>query len=156
MVTLLWNGWQPFETKGQEADIWLVKPGTSPLCYSPWTNSQDADAWNLLIPYDSYSRTQTETAWIRKPYGGTLQVWVSLWDGAYNRWPETGRITGSGLQARIYRNNKLVASPTVPVSPTTATSDNWFIGTINLNMGTWTPANQIRTDAQLPSCVLVP
>jgi thermitase len=155
-VTLLWNGWQPFETKGLEADIWLVKPGTSPICYSPWTNSQDADAWNLLIPYDSYSRTQTETAWIRKSYGGTLQVWVSLWDGAYNRWPETGRITGSGLQARIYRNNKLVAAPTVPVSPTTATSDNWFIGTINLNMGTWTVANQVKTDAQLPSCALVP
>jgi subtilisin family serine protease len=29
-ATILWNGWQPFESKGLEADIWLVDPGVTP------------------------------------------------------------------------------------------------------------------------------
>ncbi|MGE5250345.1 MAG: S8 family serine peptidase [Bacteroidota bacterium] len=155
-VTLLWNGWQPFESKGLEADIWLVDPDAGPACYTSWLHPQDADNWNLLIPYDSYTRSQTETAWIKKSYGGVVNVWVTLWDGSFGRWPSTGRITGTGLQVRIYRNNRQVSLLTVPASPTTTTADNWLVGRIDLDAGTWTAFNQIRTDSQIASCIRVP
>jgi len=155
-TTIMWTGWQPYESKGLEFDIWLVDPGSVPTCYSTWSNPIDDDPWNILLPVDSWARGQTEAAWIKKAYGGTLQVWVTLWDGAYNTWPDTARITGSRLLFRVYKNNKQVAALRAPNSPTTNTADNWFVGTINLDTNKWTSANQIKTDGQLPSCVMVP
>lgn len=155
-TTIMWTGWQPYESKGLEFDIWLVDPDAGPTCYSTWSNPVDADPWNILLPVDSWARGQTEAAWIKKAYGGTLQVWVTLWDGAYNTWPDTARITGSGLLFRVYKNTKQVAALRAPTSPTTDTADNWFVGTINLDTNKWTSVNRIKTDGQLPSCVMVP
>ena len=154
-VTIHWKGFQPFEGPGLEMDLWLYDP-TSNTCYSSWSNPIDGDPWKIMIPRDSYGKGQTEAAWIRKSYGNSLQVWVTLWDGGMSPWPASARITGSGLEVRFYRNNTLVKTLYVPSSPTTSTADNWYIANINLAANSLSVVNQIKVDTLLPGCVSVP
>lgn len=152
-VTVHWKGWQPFEGPGLEMDLWLYDPINN-VCFSSWGNPIDGDPWKIMLPRDSLLQGQTEAAWIRKSYGNTLQIWVTIWDGGY--WPASARITGSGLEVQLFRNNTLVKRLFVPSSPTTSNADNWYVGNINLGTNAFTVVNQIKTDTQLPSCISVP
>ncbi len=158
-ITLLWRGWQPYETLGREFDLWLVDQETPTQCYAGWFSPMDQDDWRILIPRDSLPG-QTEGAFIRKSYGGVLQVWIALWDESLFSWPSSNRVTGSGLEVRIYKNNTLVNKYTAPGNVSSpwplSVQDNWYVGRINLDTGTWTNVNQIHTDSTLPSCVFVP
>ena len=138
-----------------EADLWLVDNETPTDCYSAWYSPIDNDPWKIMIPRDSYLTGQTEAAWIMKAYGGTLQVWVTLWDDG-TIYPASTRITGSGLQVKVYKNNVLVKTLNVPSTPTTANSNAWYVGKISLSTNAWTTVNQIKTDAQLPACIITP
>jgi len=146
-VALLWGGWQPYESFGREFDIWLVKP--FPLtCYSYGQSGS-----YVLIPADSYKVGQSEGALVKKAQGGILNIWVGLWDGG-SYWANS-RLTGTGLEVRVYKNNKHVKRLIAPKSPTTLYSDNWLVGQIDLINNTWTTFNQIKSDAQIPSCMKV-
>jgi len=154
-ITLLWKGSQPYEDVGREVDLWLVDQDRS-TCFNAWKKPSDTTLWNVMMPRDSYGGPtgQTEAAWIKKDYGGKLQVWVTLWDG--DPWPASARITGSGLEVQIYKNNKLVKRIFVPITPTTSDADNLLVGTINLDANTFWTAKKIKTDAELPACVYAP
>lgn len=158
-ATILWEGQEPFNAVGKEIDLWFVNTTrpSSPICYSTWRNKMDASPWNLLMSKDSWafrSKTRmTEAGWVKPSYSGkSIQVWAVLWDH-YN-WPAKSRITNSNLTAVIYKNNKVVRRMQVPKFPRNRLADHWFLGTINLGAGTWATSNTIKTDAQLPSCVI--
>ena len=146
-VSLLWRGWQPYQSFGREFDIWLVKP--SPLtCYSYGQSGA-----YVLIPADSYKVGQSEGALVQKAQGGKLNIWVGLWDGG-SYWANS-RLTGTGLEVRVYKNNTLVKWLFAPTSPISLDADNWLVGQIDLVNDTWKYINKIKSDTQLPACVKV-
>ena len=146
-VALLWKGWQPYQSFGREFDIWLVKP--SPLtCYS-YGNSGSY----VIVPADSYKVGQSEGALVQKAQGGRLNIWVGLWDGG-SYWVNS-RLTGTGLEVRVYKNNTLVQWLIAPISPISLDADNWLVGQIDLVNDTWKYINKIKSDTQLPACVKV-
>jgi thermitase len=155
-VTILWKGWQPFDTIGKEFDLWVVKYSGAKKCYSP---KEKTVVNKYILPgIDSFGIGQTENIRIKKAFRLPLQVWVSLWDGPTAdgyAWPSSSRLTGSGLSALIYKNNKIVARLNVPSSPTTSTSDLWYLGIIDPGKGTWKLANKIYTDNSAPVCMTV-
>ena len=148
-VVIQWQGWQPYQSPGREMDLWLVEPTTS-TCYSAWLGNNYN--LNVLTGTDSFKYGQTEGIIVNEAEGGLMDVWVSIWDGSPSPWGDL-RITGSGLEAVIYHNNAWVGRLFVPTTPTTLTSDNWYLGRIDLDNGTWTKVNQIKTDAQVPTCM---
>ena len=135
-ITLLWRGFQPWGNPGREFDLWLRDP-INDVCYSAWSNPRDQDNWRILLPRDSFGVTQTEGALIRKTYGGVLQVWVALFDEVLGWWPASARLTGSGLEVRIYKNNTLVKAFVAPASVSSPLplrdQDNWYVGQIDLD-----------------------
>lgn len=146
-VTLLWRGWQPYQSFGREFDIWLVKP--FPLtCYSYGQSGS-----YVLVPADSYKIGQSEGALVQKAQGKKLNIWVGLWDGG-SYWVNS-RLTGTGLEVRVYKNNTLVQRLFAPTSPITLDADNWLVGQIDLVNDTWKYINKIKSDTQLPACVKV-
>jgi thermitase len=155
-VTILWKGWQPFDTIGKEFDLWVVKYSGAKKCYSP--REKTVVNKYILPGIDSFGIGQTENIRIKKAFRLPLQVWVSLWDGPTAdgyAWPSASRLTGSGLTAVIYKNNKIVARLNVPTSPTASTSDLWYLGIIDPAKGTWKLANKIFTDNSAPACMIV-
>ena len=146
-VALLWKGWQPYQSVGREFDIWLVKP--FPLtCYSYGQSGS-----YVLVPADSYKIGQSEGALVQKAQGRKLNIWVGLWDGG-SYWVNS-RLTGTGLEVRVYKNNTLVQWLIAPKSPISLDADNWLVGQIDLVNDTWKYINKIKSDTQLPACVKV-
>lgn len=148
-VSIYWKYWQPYEL-GKEMDLHVVKNTATPECSY---NTNPIKYTNVDTGNDSYESSQMENIRIFKAYGGTVQVWVSLWD--QGPWNYKSRIGDSEMYANIYKNNKRIARLNVPKNNTDTRADIWFIGTINLNTGAWGVVNQILPDDSpaLPSCI---
>jgi thermitase len=150
-INIQWQGWQPYQSPGRELDLWLVKPATS-KCYAAWSGNDNN--LNIVTGAESQNLGQTEGIMVKKTEGGVMEAWVGMWDGSSAPWVNS-RITGSGLEALVYYNNILVQRIPVPLTPTTMTSDNWYIGQIDLDAGTWTKVNQIKDDTAIPICMTI-
>lgn len=156
VVSVQWKGWQPLQTTGKEFDLFAVRPSDDTKCYSPISGSSlpsiqvGAESWNTYI---KAGEGQSESIHLFKAAGGQLQIWLALNKDNGNIFPANARLTGSGARITIYRNNQLVQQMIAPTSPTTGTSDLWFVGTLNLDVNTFTPKNVIRTTQQGPACI---
>lgn len=151
-VSAVWNGWQPLEKVGKEFDLFAI---SNNYCYGPKGSSSatlipGSESWSTYI---AAGQGQGESIKVLRTTGGSVQIFLALNYDNNSTYPAASRLTGSGAQIQLYRNNALVASLVAPTSPTTGPSDIWYVGNLNLVNNTFVPKNLIYTTSTAPACI---
>lgn len=132
-ITLQWPSYQPSTEVAHDLDLWAVTSG------------------GVCDTQSAYSNSQSERITLQNADNLVFQIYAINWDN-YG-FPTNSRITGSGAQIRIYRNNWMMRFMNVPSTPTYDGSDHWYAINVNTINNQYLFVNNIMTDGAIPTCI---